>query len=480
VSTNSNVLKSYREIPAFAKSEGITQATWTALCNTYPGVSDDMVMAVWEYCASRHLDPLKKPVHVVPMYVEAKDGSKGGRMMELVMPGIQELRTTAARTGVYAGIDEVVYGPDEKFPIASANPDGDFVVAPRWAKITVYRLVGGKTKAAFSHTEYFGEACARTRAGLINSMWCKRPRGMLAKCAEAGALRKGFPEELGGIMSADEMIGRDAEDRPQAEVIPGPEEVAAAVGAADVVVTTQFGEFADKAAEEASDAIAAISAIAETSAQLAAAAMEAVNISATVADPAEIPDPEPEPVEQKPAGPRYYKNTGTGALIVAPAGQPESTDAKLVEISREEFLRLDTERLARLKAQQAASQTGSQEAAAPAPAPDQHAAQPAERTAESPRSAPAESQPAAAASPPRTQSQADQTTSSTSVQASPSANSTTQWKIDLVGGALKILQAKMAKAGVTEDQLLAKMGEDVTIKSGSINRALTMLDSWGQ
>ena len=36
-------------------------------------------------------------------------------------------------------------------------------------------------------------------------MWTKRPRGQLAKCAEAGALRKAFPDELGGVMTAEKM-----------------------------------------------------------------------------------------------------------------------------------------------------------------------------------------------------------------------------------------------------------------------------------
>lgn len=224
------VLAVFRRVPDDAVAIGLTQAMWTALCNTYPGVSDDMIMAVWEYCQSRKMDPLKKPVHVVSMYVESKSGG-GGRMMELVMPGIAELRTTAARTGLYAGMDEVQFGPIRKFKFAinAKGDDPEMLEAPEFARVTVHRMVGNKPMK-WTHIEFFEEAVARTRAGLINSMWQKRPRGQLAKCAEAGALRKAFPEELGGVWSADEMIGRDEvvpHGKIDAHSVPDPVDVCA-------------------------------------------------------------------------------------------------------------------------------------------------------------------------------------------------------------------------------------------------------------
>jgi hypothetical protein len=39
-------------------------------------------------------------------------------------------------------------------------------------------------------------------------MWEKRPYGQLAKCAEAQALRKAFPEILGGMVTSEEMEGK--------------------------------------------------------------------------------------------------------------------------------------------------------------------------------------------------------------------------------------------------------------------------------
>jgi len=112
----------------------------------------------------------------------------------VVMPGIYEYRTTAQRTGEMAGISDPEFGP---------IIDYKGVTAPEWCKVTVYRRQNGE-RCAYSHLEYFPEAVNTKKDGTINAMWTKRPRGQLAKCAEAGALRKAFPEELGGEMTAEE------------------------------------------------------------------------------------------------------------------------------------------------------------------------------------------------------------------------------------------------------------------------------------
>ena len=173
----------------------IDQATWGTLQNSvFPGAKEESILLAIDYCKARKLDILKKPCHIVPMSVtDAKTGSKQYR--DVIMPGIYEQRITAFRTGQMAGQDEPEFGEDITYKK---------VTAPKWCKVTVYRFVNGQ-RCAFSHTEYFSEACATTKDGSINSMWTKRPRGQLAKCAEAGALRKAFPDELGGVMTAEEM-----------------------------------------------------------------------------------------------------------------------------------------------------------------------------------------------------------------------------------------------------------------------------------
>lgn len=187
------------------KERNIDLAAWSTLQNSvFPGAKDESIILAIDYCKARKLDILKKPCHIVPMQVtlsgEKEKGSDGKFhdkkvWRDVIMPGIYEQRITAFRTGQMAGQDEPVFGETISFK---------GVEAPDWCRVTVYRFINGE-RCAFSHTEYFSEACAKTSEGKINSMWTKRPRGQLAKCAEAGALRKAFPDELGGVITVEEL-----------------------------------------------------------------------------------------------------------------------------------------------------------------------------------------------------------------------------------------------------------------------------------
>jgi RecT family len=57
-------------------------------------------------------------------------------------------------------------------------------------------------------------------------MWSNRPVGQLEKCAEAGALRRAFPEEIGNALTAEEMEGQHTiDDAAHAPEKPKPESV---------------------------------------------------------------------------------------------------------------------------------------------------------------------------------------------------------------------------------------------------------------
>lgn len=165
----------------------------------YPGAAVPSIKLVLSYCRAAGLDPLQKPVHIVPMYDKTIRG-----MRDVIMPGIGLYRTQASRSGQYAGVSEPEFGPDVDLEL-----DGVRLTVPQWCRVTVRRLLGG-VLCEFTAREFWSEnyATAGRDAMAPNAMWRKRPYGQLAKCAEAQALRKAFPE-VGSAPTAEEMEGKD-------------------------------------------------------------------------------------------------------------------------------------------------------------------------------------------------------------------------------------------------------------------------------
>jgi phage recombination protein Bet len=178
----------------------------------YPGAAIGSVQMVLNYCAAAGLDPMQKPVHIVPIW-----DSKAGGMRDVVMPGIGLYRTQAARSGNYAGVSDAEYGPDISEKIGGLD-----ITYPTWCKVSVKRLLPNGQIAEFSATERWKENYAvrggKDKSIAPNAMWAKRPYGQLAKCAEAQALRKAFPE-FGSQPTADEMEGKDMEP-PERDITP--------------------------------------------------------------------------------------------------------------------------------------------------------------------------------------------------------------------------------------------------------------------
>jgi phage recombination protein Bet len=167
----------------------------------YPGASPASIKMVIGYCKAAGLDPMQKPVHIVPMW-----DNKAKVMRDVIMPGVNLYRTQAARSGQFAGMSEPEFGPDE-----TATLTGQTVTFPVWCRVTVRRLLSNGSIAEFTAREFWMENYAAkggTEKSLApNAMWTKRPRGQLAKCAAAQALRIAFPE-IASQPTADEMEGK--------------------------------------------------------------------------------------------------------------------------------------------------------------------------------------------------------------------------------------------------------------------------------
>lgn len=166
----------------------------------YPGASPGSIKMVLSYCRAAGFDPMQKPVHIVPMW----DG-KAGQMRDVVMPGVGLYRTQAARSG-HAGTSEPEFGPD-----VTESVGGQTITFPAWCRVTVKRRQPGGAVDEFTAREFWRENYAvkggKDKSIAPNAMWTKRPYGQLAKCAEAQALRKAFPE-IGSQPAAEEMEGK--------------------------------------------------------------------------------------------------------------------------------------------------------------------------------------------------------------------------------------------------------------------------------
>lgn len=139
-------------------------------------------LALFLYQAKRTgLDPLARQIYCLPI---------GGKMS--IQTSIDGFRVVAERSGDYAGQDEPEF----------IEKDGKI----ECAKVRVYRWKGEQRYLASVGVAYMSEYKQNS------PMWTKMPHTMLAKCAEALALRKAYPQDLSGIYTGDEMAQAATED----------------------------------------------------------------------------------------------------------------------------------------------------------------------------------------------------------------------------------------------------------------------------
>jgi phage recombination protein Bet len=149
---------------------------WRSKANGCP--DDDF--ALFLHMAQRTgLDPRANQIYTV---------RRGGKWT--IQTGIDGYRLIADRTGKYAGSDDA--------EMIGETPDGKY---PAAARVVVYKMVEGQ-RCPFGATARWSEYYPGSQSG---QQWHKMPCVMLAKVAEALALRKAFPADLSGLYTNEEM-----------------------------------------------------------------------------------------------------------------------------------------------------------------------------------------------------------------------------------------------------------------------------------
>lgn len=155
------------------------------------------------YAQRTGLDPFARQIYMIGRRTKVGDNWVTKWTIQAAIDG---LRIVAERSGEYAGQTAPEFcGEDGAWrdTWTSTKP-------PVAARVGVMRR---GFQAPLYGVAYYEDYVQTAKDGKPTGMWSK-PRIMLAKCAEALALRKAFPNDLSGLYTAEEMSQADSHTPP--------------------------------------------------------------------------------------------------------------------------------------------------------------------------------------------------------------------------------------------------------------------------
>lgn len=164
------------------------------------------------------LDPTLRQIYAI--FRRNKIGDNQWEDKMTIQSGIDGLRAGAETTKQYAGTEEPIFGEDQEYVYNYEYKGKKYqkkITVPSYAKVTVLKLMDGQVFKTVGRAD-FDEFYPGDKLG---NQWRKMPKVMLAKCAEAQALRKAFPI-ISGIYIDEEMQQLDSQDNeniPEGETV---------------------------------------------------------------------------------------------------------------------------------------------------------------------------------------------------------------------------------------------------------------------
>lgn len=234
------------------------------------GATDAQFANFMRECESRNLEPGRHVYFQLRLnsVLDHDTGTWIKQKRPIHLTSIDAFRLIAQRTREYRGQEApmYIYLDDANRPTirsdvplcgdgGSQQSDGgkSAPLMPWAAEVSVYRKDFEKAVSVVARFEAYA---VRKRDGSLSDMWNHRGPEQLAKCAEALALRKAFPEELGSIYIEEELPDtpeRDSDssapyqatDANVPALIGTPEKQAVIVGHKNPVTVEQFAQTLD-------------------------------------------------------------------------------------------------------------------------------------------------------------------------------------------------------------------------------------------
>lgn len=146
-------------------------------------------------CRITGLDPLTRQIYCIGRLSR-------GTVEWAIQTSIDGFRVVAQRSGKYAGQEDAEW-LTEKGEWVDVFVKQLHGANPLAARVRVLRGDWAKPASGIATWESYVQTKSN---GQVTSMWDKMGPLMLAKCAEALAFRKAFPQDLSGLYTADEMM----------------------------------------------------------------------------------------------------------------------------------------------------------------------------------------------------------------------------------------------------------------------------------
>jgi phage recombination protein Bet len=166
--------------------------------------SQEDMLVFLHYCAKTRLDPFSKQV-----YLLERRTKEGGEWVskQTVQVGIDGYRLIAQRAaqreGVYIEYEETIWFDHDEQPHRMWLSDKP----PAAALVTVVKHLPSGVKLRFPGMARFDSYAAWSRGDnrYLTGQWGVMGDHMIEKCAEAFALRRSFPQDLGGMYVEEEL-----------------------------------------------------------------------------------------------------------------------------------------------------------------------------------------------------------------------------------------------------------------------------------
>lgn len=154
------------------------------------------------YCQKTQLDPFSRQIYMIARREKQGDQWVAKQTIQVGIDGFRVIRDRiAARLGVEVEYEDTIWYDEAGQPhdvwLREEPPTACRVVVVR----NGHRFPGVVRTAAYAATNRDGDMIAQ---------WRTQPEHMIEKCAEAFALRRAFPNDLGGLYIDEEMTTEPA------------------------------------------------------------------------------------------------------------------------------------------------------------------------------------------------------------------------------------------------------------------------------